>query len=91
MHKVSDEFEFRPDRIIHFGITCPWASLKKAIFDLVRSIAPSVLIGSSSSLEVTRTDIKSGISLNLGQFGIFVLELLALECHKSPYSTLSDR
>ena len=39
---------------------------KKPIFNLVQSIAPSVLIGSSSNLQVTRTDIKSGTSLNLG-------------------------
>ena len=23
--KISDEFDFRPDRTIHFGVTCPWA------------------------------------------------------------------
>ena len=22
-HKISDEFEFRQDRTIHFGVTCP--------------------------------------------------------------------
>ena len=64
---------------------------KKAIFDLVRSLSPSVLTGFSSNLQVTRTDIKFGTSLNLGQIGIFTLELLALECHKSPYLTLSDQ
>ena len=63
---------------------------KKPIFNLVQSIAPSVLIGSSSNLQVTRTDIKSGTKFEFG-IGVFALELLALECHKSPYLTLSDQ
>ena len=24
-HENSNEFQFGPDRIIHFGVTCPWA------------------------------------------------------------------
>ena len=24
MHKISDEFEFRPDRTIDYGVSCPW-------------------------------------------------------------------
>ena len=28
MHKISDEFEFRPDRTIDYGVSCPWASKK---------------------------------------------------------------
>ena len=42
-HKISDEFEFRLDRNIDFGITCPLVP-KSAIFDLVQSIACLVLI-----------------------------------------------
>ena len=38
MHKLSDEFEFRPDRTIDFGVTCPLVP-KHSIFDFVRSIA----------------------------------------------------
>ena len=30
-HKISDEFEFRPDRISHFGVTCPWGRIKFSI------------------------------------------------------------
>ena len=26
MHKISDEFEFRPDRTTDYGVSCPWAS-----------------------------------------------------------------
>ena len=25
-HKISDEFEFRPDRTTDYGVSCPWAS-----------------------------------------------------------------
>ena len=28
MHKISDEFEFWPDRTIDYGVSCPWASKK---------------------------------------------------------------
>ena len=28
MHKISDEFEFRLDRTIDYGVSCPWASKK---------------------------------------------------------------
>ena len=28
MHKISDEFAFRPDRTTDYGISCPWASKK---------------------------------------------------------------
>ena len=24
MHKISDEFEFRPNRITDYGVSCPW-------------------------------------------------------------------
>ena len=30
-HKISDEFKFRPDRISHFGVTCPWERIKFSI------------------------------------------------------------
>ena len=28
MHKISDEFKFRPDRTTDYGVSCPWASKK---------------------------------------------------------------
>ena len=28
MHKILDEFEFRPDRTTDYGVSCPWASKK---------------------------------------------------------------
>ena len=30
-HKISDEFEFRLDRISHFGVTCPCGRFKISI------------------------------------------------------------
>ena len=30
-HKISDDFEFQPDRISHFGVTCPWGGIKFSI------------------------------------------------------------
>ena len=53
-HKFSDEFEFLPNQTFHLGVACPW-ELKKPMFDLVWSIVPSILIGSSSNLQVART------------------------------------
>ena len=26
MHKISDKFEFQPDRTTDYGVSCPWAS-----------------------------------------------------------------
>ena len=28
MHKISDQFEFRPDRTTDYGVSCPWVSKK---------------------------------------------------------------
>ena len=63
MHKISDEFEFRPDRTTDYGVSCPWAS-KKFPIDLqwenaVSMLAHSFLMESSSKLLVTRTVIKA--------------------------------
>ena len=41
-HKISDEFEFMPDRTIDFGGTCLLVP-KTLIFDLVQSIAHYIL------------------------------------------------
>ena len=30
-HKISEEFEFRPDRISHFGVTCCWGRIKFSV------------------------------------------------------------
>ena len=45
----------------------------------VSSFSQSPLIGFLSNLQVTRTGIKARMSSNLGQIGLFTLELFALE------------
>ena len=86
MHKISDEFEFRPDRTTDYRVSCPWAS-KKFPIDLqwengVSMLARSFLIESSSKLLVTRTGIKARTSLISGRIRILTLDLLALEWQK---------
>ena len=66
MHKISDEFEFRPDRATDYRVSCPLAS-KKFPIDLlwenaVSMLARSFLIESSPKLLVTRTGIKARMS-----------------------------
>ena len=36
-HKISDEFEFRPDRINHFGVMCPCGQIKFSIDFIMES------------------------------------------------------
>ena len=57
-YNISDEFEFRPDPTSDCGVSCPLV-FEKSIFCIVATLAPSVLIGSSSFLEVTRITITS--------------------------------
>ena len=86
MHKISDGFEFRPDRTTDYGVSGPWAS-KTFPIDLqwengVCMLAYSFLIESSSKLLVTRTGIKARSSSILGRIRRLILELLALEWRK---------
>ena len=86
MHKISDEFEFRPGRTTDYGVSCPWAS-KKFPIDLkwenaVSMLAHLFLIESSSKLLVTRTGIKARLSSILGWIRPIILELLAFEWRK---------
>ena len=53
--------------------------LKKTSYNLVSTLAPSFLIGSSSYLQVTRTSIISRTSLNFSQIRPRTAELAALE------------
>ena len=86
MPKIWDEFEFRPDRTTHYGVSCPWASKKFPIDILwengVSVLAHSFFIKSSSKLLVTRTGIKAQMRLISGQIRLLTLELLALEWRK---------
>ena len=86
MHKISDEFEFRPDQTTDYGAGCPWTS-KKFPTNLswengVSILAHSFLIESSSKLLVTRTGIKARSSSILDRIRPLILELLALKWRK---------
>ena len=59
----------------------PLNAAKTIVVDM---IAPSVLIGSSSNLQVARTGIKSWTSSVFGQFRLFASELHAFEHHFFP-------
>ena len=59
-------------------------------YNLVSTLAPSFLIGSSSFLQVTRTTIKAWMSSNLGRIPQLNLELAALEhLKKTSYNLVS--
>ena len=65
-------------------VICPCAS-EKLIYNVVNTLAPSFLIGSSSFLQVTRTTIKSWKSSKFDQIRSWTAELAALErLEKSP-------
>ena len=49
--------------------------LKNRHNDLVATLAPSFLIGSSSFFQVTRTTINAGMSSNFKQIGLLIVEL----------------
>ena len=84
MHESLDEFKFRPDATTDSRVICFCAS-EKLTYNVVNTLAPLHLIGSSSYLQVTRTFITSRMSWNFGQIGPRTAELAALErLEKSP-------
>ena len=56
---------------------------------IMETIAPLLLIESSSNLQITRTAIPSRMSLSSGQIRLFTSELLATECRKTLLLILS--
>ena len=81
MYKSLNEFEIRPDATTGFH------GNHRVIMgeNVVSTLAPSFLIGSSSYLQVTKTSIISRTSLKFGQIGPRTAELAALErLEKSP-------
>ena len=54
MHESLDEF--RPDTTTNSRVICPYTS-EKLLYNVVNTLAPSFLIGSSSFLQVMRTTI----------------------------------
>ena len=84
MHGSLDEFKFRPDTTTDSRVICPCAS-EKLTYNVVNTLAPLFLIGSSSYLQVMRTFITSQTSSKFGQIGPRTAELAAFEClEKSP-------
>ena len=84
MHESLDELKFRPDTTTNSRVICPCAS-EKLMHNVVNTLAPLFLIGSSSYLQVTRTFITSRTSSKFGQIGPRTAELAALErLEKSP-------
>ena len=78
MHESLEEFKFRPDTDTNTRVICPCAS-EKLLYNVVSSLAPSFLIGSSSYLQVTRTSKTSRTSSKFGQIEPRTAELAALE------------
>ena len=64
MHESLDEFKFRPDTTTDYRVICPCVS-EKLTYNVVNTLAPLFLIGSSSYLQVMRTFITSQTSLKI--------------------------
>ena len=58
MHESLDEFKFQPDTTTNIRVICPYTS-EKLMYNVVNTLAPLFLIGSSSFLQERRTTIKS--------------------------------
>ena len=78
MHESLDEFQFQLDTTTDSRVICPWAS-EKSMYNVVNTLAPSFLIGSSLFLQVRRTTIISRTSWNFSQIRPRTAELAALE------------
>ena len=64
MHESLDELKFRPDTATNSRVICTCAS-EKLMYNVVNTLAPLFLFGSSSFLQVRRATIKSRQSLKL--------------------------
>ena len=85
--KISDEFEIQRVSTMDCRVTYPWV-FEKSIFCVVATLAPSILILSSSYLEVTRIAITSRMSSNFSQIRPLTAELSALDSVKNQYLVL---
>ena len=84
MRESLDEFQFRLDTTTDSRVICPCAS-EKSTYNVVNTLAPLFLIGSSSYLHTCRTSITSQTSSKFGQIGQRTAELAAIErLEKSP-------
>ena len=78
MHESLNEIKFRPVITTNSRVIYPCAS-ENLMYNVVSTLAPLFLIGSSSHWQVTRTSITSRTSSNFGQIGLRTVELAALE------------
>ena len=78
MHKSFDVVDIPSDPTTDYGVACSCVS-EKSMYDVVNTLVPSSLIGSSSFLQVTRTTIKSRMSLKFGQIKPWTAECAALD------------
>ena len=85
MHDSFDEFKFRPYTTTNYRVSCPCASEKKMMYNVVNTLAPLFLIRSSSYWQVMRTSITSRTNSKFGQIGPRTAELAALERLKNPH------
>ena len=86
IYESLNEFKFRPDTTTNTRIICPCMS-EKFMYNVLNTLAPLFLIGSSSFLQVRRTTIKSWTSSKFDQIGPLTAELAALvRLEKSPYT-----
>ena len=80
MHESLDEFRFWPETDTNTRVICPCAS-EKLPYNVVTTLAPSFLIGSSSYLQVTRTFITRDENLPLFRgFPLFWLQFAEIYC-----------
>ena len=79
MHRSLNEFKFRPDTTTYSIEISALERLKKMMYNVVNTLAPLYLIGSSSFFHVMRAVIISRTSLKFGQIGQWTVELAALE------------
>ena len=68
-YKSMNEFEFLPDPITNYWVSCPWA-FEKCMYNVVSTRAPSFLIWSYSFLQVTRTAIKAWMGLKFSKINM---------------------
>ena len=78
IHESLDEFKLRPNTTTNTRGICPYTS-EKFMYNVVNTLAPLFLIGSSSFLQVRRTTINSWTSSKFDQIGLWTAELAALE------------
>ena len=79
--KAWMSFEFNQIRPLTTEL--PTLERLKTMYNVVNTLAPSVLIGSPSFLQLTRTTIKFRMSLKIGQMQTWTAELPALERPKN--------